>query len=187
LGCVEKVRPQVLSHRHLPERSGFCVNERAENPRAKVGFRGSWLYRRLAIFGTIGLEKAFFSKASYFVGLVRFRKVKRQRHNLKSKSASVRVSVGCARVTESLHGSSQYPRRLSPPVSVAPPNNRPNTQDLGQLLAVKQCSFCEGQITQGRRVRALCVFPPALFRTPPSYAFNGAVGVEADQKTAASR
>jgi hypothetical protein len=82
------------SLRHPPERSRFCVNERAESPRANVGFLGLWLYWRLRIFGTIGLEKAFFSKASYFVGLVRFRKVKRQRHNLKSKSTSVRGSVG---------------------------------------------------------------------------------------------
>jgi hypothetical protein len=35
---LEKVRSQFLSLRHPPERSGFCVNEQAENPRAKVGF-----------------------------------------------------------------------------------------------------------------------------------------------------
>ena len=35
---LEKVRYQFLSLRHPPERSGFCVNEQAENPRAKVGF-----------------------------------------------------------------------------------------------------------------------------------------------------
>jgi hypothetical protein len=93
---------ESLSLRHPPERPGFCVDGQAENPEQKRGFRGSWLYWRLPIFGAIGLEKAFFSKASYFVRLVRFRKVKRQRHNLKSKSASVRVSVGRARVTESL-------------------------------------------------------------------------------------
>jgi type I restriction enzyme R subunit len=63
-------------------------------PEQKWGLRGSRLCRRLPVFGTIGLETAFFSKASYFVGLVRFRKVRRQRHNMKSKSASVRVSVG---------------------------------------------------------------------------------------------
>jgi hypothetical protein len=67
---------------------------RLKIPEQKWGFRGSWLYLRLPICGTVSLEKAFFSKASYFVGSVRFRKVKRQRHNLESKSASVRVSVG---------------------------------------------------------------------------------------------
>jgi hypothetical protein len=35
---AEKVRSQFLSLRHPPERSGFCVNEQAENPRAKAGF-----------------------------------------------------------------------------------------------------------------------------------------------------
>jgi len=35
---LEKVRSQFLSLRHPPERSGFCVNEQAEKPRAKVGF-----------------------------------------------------------------------------------------------------------------------------------------------------
>jgi hypothetical protein len=32
LSYVEKVRPQFFSLRHPPERSGFCVNEQAENP-----------------------------------------------------------------------------------------------------------------------------------------------------------
>jgi hypothetical protein len=77
-----------------PSVQASASTNRPKIPEQKWGFRGSWLYWRLPIFGTIGLEKAFFSKASYFVGLVRFRKVKRQRHNLKSKSASVRVSVG---------------------------------------------------------------------------------------------
>ena len=67
---------------------------RPKNPEQKWGFRGLWLYWRSAIFGTIGLEKALFSKASYCVGLVRLRKMKRQRYNWKSKSASVRVSIG---------------------------------------------------------------------------------------------
>jgi len=66
-----------------PSVQASASTNRPKNREQKWDFRGSWLYRRLAIFGTIGLEKAFFSKASYYVGLVRFRKVKRQRHNLK--------------------------------------------------------------------------------------------------------
>ncbi|SDJ57324.1 hypothetical protein SAMN05444171_1354 [Bradyrhizobium lablabi] len=85
-----------------PSVQASAATNKPKIPEQKWDFRGSWLYWRLPIFGTIGLENAFFSKASYFVGLVRFRKAKRQRHNLKSKSASVRVSVGWARVTESL-------------------------------------------------------------------------------------
>jgi len=48
-----------------------------------VGFSRIMAVPEIGHFGTIGLEKAFFSKASYYVGLVQFRKVKRQRHNLK--------------------------------------------------------------------------------------------------------
>jgi hypothetical protein len=54
---------------------------RPKNPEQKWGFGGLWLYRRSAIFGAIGLEKAFFSRASYYVGLVRLRKMRRQRYN----------------------------------------------------------------------------------------------------------
>src|ERR1700731_53967 len=77
-----------------PSVQASASTNRPKIPEQKWGFRGSRLYRRLPIFGRIGLETAFFSKASYFVGLVRFRKVKRQRHNLKSKPASVRICVG---------------------------------------------------------------------------------------------
>ncbi len=68
-----------------PSVQASASTNRPKIPKQKWGFRGSRLYWRLPIFGTIGLEKAFFSKASYFVGLVRFRKVKRQRHNLEIK------------------------------------------------------------------------------------------------------
>jgi hypothetical protein len=66
------------------------------------------LYLRVLSQAIFCLETAFFSRASYFVNLVQFRKVNCHRHNLKPNSPQVRIPLDGARVTVTQH------RMLSP-------------------------------------------------------------------------
>jgi hypothetical protein len=96
---MEKVRPQFLSLRHSSNPRDFSMKEWAENLPIKWSFRELQLYLRLRNYVILGPETAFFSKASYFVILVQFRKVKRQSNNLQRKILGVRISLGRASAT----------------------------------------------------------------------------------------
>jgi hypothetical protein len=57
------------------------------------------LYLRLPSCAFLGAETAFFSRASYFVYLVQFGKVKGESNNLQRTIPAVRIALGRARAT----------------------------------------------------------------------------------------